>query len=82
MFNFNKGEEKREKEKRENLKMQNAGVYFGFLSNILLAVTPIIVFEIVQMITVLKCEIQDVPVKNSQTDRNASVFNGNEISAV
>lgn len=52
MFNFNKGEEKREREtgKSENAKCRGV---FRILSNILLAVTPIIVFEIVQMITVL-----------------------------
>lgn len=52
MFNFNKGEEKREREtgKSENAKCRGV---FRVLSNILLAVTPIIVFEIVQMITVL-----------------------------
>lgn len=52
MFNFNKGEEKREREtgKSENVKCRGV---FRILSNILLAVTPIIVFEIVQMITVL-----------------------------
>ena len=52
MFNFNKGEEKREREtgKSENAKCRGV---FRILSNILLAVTPIIVFEIVQMITEL-----------------------------
>ena len=52
MFNFNRGKEKREKEtgKSENAKCRGI---FRVLSNILLAVTPIIVFEIVQMITVL-----------------------------
>lgn len=49
MFN-NKGEEKRETGKSENAKCRGV---FRILSNILLAVTPIIVFEIVQMITVL-----------------------------
>ncbi len=58
------------------------GVYFRIFNNILLAVTPIIVFEIVQMITVLSVRYKDVPVKNSQTGRNTSVFNGSEISAV
>ena len=49
---FNKGKEKREREtgKSENAKCKGV---FRVLSNILLAVTPIIVFEIVQMITVL-----------------------------